>query len=92
MRHQAEVANADESRRQYMEQEPTQEFVDGKRHEAFLVFVSRVAPAEADDAVGKSDEPMVGDRHPTGVLAEIAKNVLRSTEWAFRVNDPRRAE
>ena len=27
-----------------------------------------------------------------GVLAEIAKRVLRSAEWAFRVNDPRRAE
>ena len=92
MRHQPEVADADESRWQYMEQKPAQEFIHGQRHKALFVFVSRVAPAEGDDAVGKSNEPMVGDRHPMGVLAEIAKGVLRPPEWAFRVNDPRRAE
>ncbi len=87
MRHQPEVADADESWWQYMEQEPAQEFIDGQRHQALFVFVSRVAPAEGDDAVGKSDEPMVRDRHPMGVLAEIAKCVLRSTEGALRIND-----
>jgi hypothetical protein len=92
MRHQPEVADADESCWQYMEQEPAQKFIDGQRHQALFVFVSRVAPAEGDDAVGKSDEPMVRDRHPMGALAEIAKCVLRSTEWALRINDPRRAE
>src|SRR5580704_3097290 len=92
MRHQPEVADADEARWQYMEQKPAQEFINGQRHEALFVFVSRVAPAEGDNAVGKSDEPMVRDRHPVGVLAEIAKCVFRSAEWAFRVNDPRRAE
>ena len=87
-----EVADADESRWQYMEQKPAQEFINGQRHQTFLVFVSRVAPTESDDAACKSDQPMVGDRHPVGVLAEIAKGVLRSAEWAFRVNDPRRPE
>ena len=83
MRHQSEVADPNEARWQYMEQKMAQEFVNGQRHQSFFVFMSRVAPAEGDDAVGKRDEPMVGDRHPMGVLAEIAKCVLRSAEWAF---------
>jgi len=66
--------------------EAAQEFIDGQRHEALFVFVRRVAPAEGDDAVSKSDEPMVRDRHPMGVLAEVAECVLRSAEGAFRVN------
>jgi hypothetical protein len=36
MRHQTEVADADESRWQYMEQEPAQELIDGQRHQALL--------------------------------------------------------
>jgi len=71
-----------------MEQEPAQELIDGQRHQALFIFVSRVAPAEGDDAVGKSDEPMIGDGHPMGVLAEIAERMLRAAERAFGVNDP----
>ena len=59
MCHQPEVADADESWREHVQQEPAKELVDGQGHEALFVFVSRVAPAERDHAVGKRDEPMV---------------------------------
>jgi hypothetical protein len=59
MRHQPKVANADESRRQHMQQESAQEFVDGQRHQTLLVLVGGIAPAKSDHAIGQSDEPMI---------------------------------
>ena len=54
-----EVADADESRRQHVQQESAQELVDWQRHQTLLVFVSGIAPAESNHAVGEGDEPMV---------------------------------
>jgi hypothetical protein len=59
MRHQPEVANADESRWEHMQEEPAKELVDGQGHEALFVFVSRIAPAERDHAVGERYKSMV---------------------------------
>ena len=59
MRHQAEVADADKSMRQYMQQESAQELVDRQRHQTLLVLVSGIAPAKSDHAIGKGDESMV---------------------------------
>ena len=92
MSHPTEVADADESRRQHVQQESAQELVDRQRHQALLILVSGIAPAEGDDAVGKRDEAMVGDRHTMGVLAEIAKRMLRAAKRTFRVNYPWGAE
>ena len=69
MSHPAEIADADESRRQHMQQESAQELVDGQRHQTLLVLVSGIAPAKSDHAIGKSDKSMVGNRYPMGVLA-----------------------
>jgi len=41
---------------------------------------------------GERDEAMVRDRHAMGVLAEIAKCVLRAAKRTFRVNHPLGAE
>jgi hypothetical protein len=57
--HQAEITDADESRRQHMQQESSQELVDGQRHQTLLVVVSGIAPAKSDHAIGQSDESMV---------------------------------
>ena len=59
MRHQPEVADADESRRENVQEEPAKELVDGQGYEAFFVFVSGIAPAESDVAIGERDESMV---------------------------------
>jgi hypothetical protein len=92
MRGKTEVADADEPRRQHVQQEPAQEFVDRQRHRTLSVFVSGIAPAKRDHAVGKCHESMVGDGHAMGVLAEIAKRMLRASEGALRVNHPFGAE
>jgi len=92
MGEEAEVADADESPRQYMQQEPPQEFINAQRHQAFLVLMRGVAPAECDHAVGERDEAVVGDGHAMSVLAEITERVLRPSEGAFGVNHPLAAE
>src|ERR1700694_4427072 len=75
-----------------MQQESAQELVDGERHEALLIMVSGIAPAESDDAVSERDEAMVRDRHTMSVLAEIAKRMLRAAKRALRINHPGGAE
>ena len=59
MGHQAEVADADESRRQHMQQEAAQELVDRQCHQTLLILVSGIAPAKSDHAIGNVDESMV---------------------------------
>jgi hypothetical protein len=71
MSHPAEIADADESRRQHVQQESSQELVDGQRHQTLFVVVSGIAPAKSDCTIGEGDESMVGNRHTMGVLAEI---------------------
>ena len=59
MSHQPEVADADESRRQHVQEESAQEFVDRQRHQALCVFMRGIAPAESNDAIGERHESMV---------------------------------
>ena len=75
-----------------MQQESAQELVDRQRHQTLLVLVSGIAPAKRDHAIGKSDESVVGNRYPMGVLAEITKRVLGTAERAFCVDHPFGAE
>ena len=79
----AEVPDADESRRQYVQQESAQKFVDSQRHETLLILVSGIAPAESDDAVGERDQAMVRDRDTMCVLAQIAQRMLRAAKRTF---------
>ena len=78
-----EVADADESRRQHVQKESAQELVDSERHQTLLILVSGIAPAESDAAIGERDQAMVRDRHTMGVLAEIAKCMLRAAKRTF---------
>lgn len=88
MRHQTEVADADESWWQYMEQEPAQEFIDWQGHQSLFVFVSRVAPAEADLSLSQFDQPVIGNGDAVRVVAQIFKNVFWTPKWSFGINDP----
>ena len=54
--------------------------------------MSGIAPAESDGAIGERDQAMVRDRDTMGVLAQIAKCVLRAAKRTFRVNHPFGAE
>src|SRR5580658_9002628 len=57
----AEVAYAHEARRQQMKQEASQELIYVQSHEALLVAMGGIAPAEGDVAIGESYQPGVGD-------------------------------
>src|SRR5260370_34803220 len=92
MRQNAEVEDADESGREDVQQEAAQELVGAQRHQTLFVFVSGIAPAESDNAVGECDEAMVRDGDAMGVLAEVAKRMLRPAEGTLRVHYPWGAE
>lgn len=59
MRQKSEVTDADESRRQHVQQESAQEFANWQRHQTLFVFMSGIAPAESDHAIGERDDSMV---------------------------------
>ena len=84
----AEVADADETRRQEVEQKTAQELFNSQGHEPLLVAVSRIAPSEGDVATGESDQPGVGDGDAMSVGAEIAQHMFRATEGLLGVDDP----
>jgi hypothetical protein len=79
----SEVPDANESRRQNVQQESPQKFVDAQRHQTLFIFVSGIAPAESDGAVGERDQAMVRDRDTMCVLTQIAKRMLRASKGTF---------
>jgi hypothetical protein len=84
----AEVADANEAWGQHVEQETTQELLDGKCHQALLVAVRGVSPAEGDLAIFQADQAVIGDRDPVSVAAEITKNLFRTPEGRFAIDHP----
>ncbi len=84
----AEVADAHEAAWQQVEQEAAQELFDSQSHDPLLVAVGGVAPSESDVALGKSNQPAVGNGDAMGVGAEIAQHMFRPAERPFGVDDP----
>ena len=95
MSHPTKVADADESRRQHVQQESAQEFLDRQRHQTLLIVVSGIAPAKGDGAVGERDEAMVRDRYTVDRVTEFRRprselhdaHVLRLTRVSYRRPD-----
>jgi hypothetical protein len=52
MCHQPEVADANEPRRQNVQQESAQELVARQRHQTLFVVGSGITPAKSDHAIG----------------------------------------
>ena len=75
-----------------MKQEPPQKLLDGHGHQAFLVLVGIVFPAESDLAIGEVNYPVVGDGDTMSVAGQIVDDMFRSSEWPFGVDDPVLAE
>src|SRR5580704_11225763 len=75
-----------------MEQEAAQELLDIQSHEPLLVAVRGIAPAEGDVAIGKCDQPGVGDGDAMGVGAKIAQHMFRTAEGPLGVDNPVVAE
>lgn len=73
-----------------MQQEAPEKLLDWESHSALLVLVCRVTPPECDLAVSQGEQPVIGDRHPVRVAAEISQGVLSSAERPFAIYDPLR--
>jgi len=84
----AEVANADKAVRDDVKEKATDEFLGRERHDLHAVAVGVVSPAEAHDALGVADEPLVGDRDAVGVPTEVLEELRRPGERPFGVHDP----
>jgi hypothetical protein len=84
----AETAGADKAAWDWMEQEAAQELIDRESHPSLLVAMSGISPMESHATVTESDEPVVGDGNPVGVIAEITQGMFRAVERSFCVNDP----
>ena len=92
MSEEAAVADAHETWWKYVEQKTSQELVHGQGHEALLVAVGGVSPAEGDLVTGEGNETMVGDGHSMGVSAQVVEDILGAPERRFAVDDPVPAE
>ena len=75
-REEAEVADADESVRQDVENEASDELAGGDAHGARAVARAAVAVEKPNLAVAQGDQSVVGDRHAVGVAAEIVQSLL----------------
>jgi len=76
----AEVADADQSFGQNVQQKAAQELMSGNGHDLVLSVVGIVSPAEGDAIVLEGHEPMVGDSHAVGVAGQIVENMLGAAE------------
>jgi len=88
VRQQAVVADADEAFWQHVQKEAAQELYSVEGHDTLLAAVGIIAPAEADAFAVESGEPVIADGHAMGVTAEIAKDMLGSSEWRPGVDVP----
>ena len=84
----AEVADAHEARGKHVEQEAVQELLDRQGHQALLVAVRGVSPAEGNLVPREGDQAVIGDRHAVGIAAEVTENMFGTTEGRFAVDHP----
>src|SRR5215467_3869974 len=92
MGEETEVADAHEARGKDVEEKASQELLHRQGHEAWLVSVGGVSPAEGDLVTGQRDEAMVGDGDAMGVGAQVVEDILRATETRLAVDHPLAAE
>ena len=86
------MPNPDEPPRQHMQQEATQELIDGESEQPLLVFMGGVAPAERDLMAVEGNEAMIRDSHAMGVGAEIPQHLIGSAEWRLAIHHPSNGE
>ncbi len=84
----AVVTDADQSRREHMQQKAAQELVDLEGQQLLGVAVCVVAIAETDALAVEGDDSGVADGDAVGVVGEIAEDLLRSAEGRLAVDDP----
>jgi hypothetical protein len=86
--HHAEVADANESLRQDMKQESSDELVSRDGHRSHLVAAGVISPPEGNAFAIEGDESVVGDGDTMSITTEIADDLFRPAEGGFGINNP----
>lgn len=69
-------------------QEPSDELIDGERHDLGLVVMAVVFPGETNLTIEHVDQSAVGNGDTMGVAAEIREYLLGTGKWSLGVDDP----
>ena len=80
MGEESEMTYANEAPGEHVQKEPPQELVQRQSHEALLILVGGVAPAEDDFPILQRHQTVIGDGYPVGIAPEIAERVLGPAE------------
>jgi hypothetical protein len=70
-----------------VQEEASQELIDGQSHQPLLVAGSGIAPGKSYVALGESSQPAVGNGNAVSVGAEVAQRVFWPAERALGVDD-----
>jgi len=82
------VADAVEAVRQGMQEKATNELIGIKRHHFGFTVLPIVLPGKAHLALGKRDQPAVGDGDTMRIAAEISQHLFGPAEWRLGIDDP----
>ena len=82
------VADAVKAIRQSMQEKTTNELIGIKRHHFGFAILPIVLPGKAHPAVGKRDQPTVGDGDAMRIAAEISQHLFGPAEWRLGIDDP----
>ena len=75
---------------QYVNEEATDELVDGERHQLGALAFLRpiVLPLEGHAGIVERDEPAVGDGDTVGVARQVSQHRLGPAEGPLGIDDP----
>ena len=82
------IANAVESTGENVEEESPNELFGRESHDFLLAVVAVVAPVELHLPVFDLQDPMIGNRDPVGVAADVVYHLLGPGEGRLGVDDP----
>ncbi len=85
---QAEVADADKTLREDVQQEAAEELGGLERQDLFSMAVAVTLPAEGDLTVLESQQPVIGDGHLVSVATQVIQHLGGTPEGRFGINDP----
>jgi len=82
------MANTDKAVGEYVEEESPDKLLGRQTHNPVGSRVLVIPGTEGNGLAIKGEEPLVGDGHPVGVMAQVSEDMPRPTERRFGVDDP----
>ena len=84
----AEMADADKSPGQNVQEKAPNELLGVQGHAFLLVCGSVIFPAEGHFAILKADQPVIRDGNAVGIAAQVAQHLVRAAEGWLGVDHP----